>query len=127
VHNCNENVAATAFISGLQVIHSFYKYLVKNDVTKMRDILIRAQKYMQIEKTTQSATNHPLNKDPRARSRDSSPPEEESKSQLCCCPQDTRHARELNKDGATEPDLIPFRILVDHVFMPSKISLGSNA
>ena len=74
VYNCNENVAATAFISGLQVIHSFYKHLVKNDVTKMRDILIRAQKYMQIEEMTQSATNPPLNKDPRARSCDNSSP-----------------------------------------------------
>jgi len=32
---------------------------VKNDVTKMRDILAREQKYMQIEETTKSATNLP--------------------------------------------------------------------
>ena len=42
VYNYNKDVAATAFISGLQVILSFYKNLVKNDVTEMRDILVRA-------------------------------------------------------------------------------------
>ena len=41
VYNCNEDVAAAPFISGLQVTHSFYKHLVKNDVTKMRVILVR--------------------------------------------------------------------------------------
>ena len=42
IYNYNEDVAAAAFISGLQVTHSFYKHLVKNDVTKIRYILIRA-------------------------------------------------------------------------------------
>ena len=42
VYNCNEDVVVATFISGLQATHSFYKYLVKNDVTKMRDILVRA-------------------------------------------------------------------------------------
>ena len=46
VYNCNEDIAATSFISGLRVTHSFYKHLVKNDVIKMRDILVRAQKYI---------------------------------------------------------------------------------
>jgi len=41
VYNCNEDVAVAAFISELQVTHSFYKHLVKNDVTKMKDILVR--------------------------------------------------------------------------------------
>ena len=39
VYNCNDDVVAAAFISGMQVTHSFYKYLVKHEVTKMRDIL----------------------------------------------------------------------------------------
>jgi len=47
VYNCNEDVAATSFIIGC-ITHSFYKQLVKNDVIKMRDILVRAQKYMHI-------------------------------------------------------------------------------
>ena len=42
VYNYNEDVVVATFISGLQATHSFYKYLVKNDVTKMRDILVRA-------------------------------------------------------------------------------------
>jgi len=58
VYNCNEDAVATAFISELQVTHSFYKHLVKNDVTKMRDILVRAQ-YMQIEEATQTASSRP--------------------------------------------------------------------
>ena len=49
VYNCNNDVAVVAFISGLQVTYSFYKHLVKNEVIKMRDILSRAQKYIQIE------------------------------------------------------------------------------
>ena len=48
VYICNEDVAATTFINGLQVTHLFYKHLVKNNVTKMRDIPVRAHKYMQI-------------------------------------------------------------------------------
>jgi len=45
VYNCNEDVAAATFISRLQVTNPFYKYLVKNDVTRMRHILVWAQKY----------------------------------------------------------------------------------
>ena len=52
VYNCNDDVAATAFVSGLQVTHSFYKHLVKYKVTKMMDILSRIQKYIQIEDAT---------------------------------------------------------------------------
>ena len=68
VYNCNEDVAVATFISGLQFIHPFYKHLMKNDVIKMRDILVRAQKDMQIEETTRGDTNCPPNKGPRARS-----------------------------------------------------------
>ena len=46
VYNCNEDVAVATLISGLQVTNPFYKYLVKNDVTRMRDILVQAQKYI---------------------------------------------------------------------------------
>ena len=52
VYNCNDDMAAAAFISGLQVTHSFYKYLVKHEVTKMRDIITRTQMYIQIEDAT---------------------------------------------------------------------------
>ena len=42
VYNCNEDVAVAAFISGLQVTDPFYKHLLKNNITKMRDIIVRA-------------------------------------------------------------------------------------
>jgi len=44
VYNCNDYVVVDVFISELQVIHSFYKHLVKNEVTRMRGIFSRAQK-----------------------------------------------------------------------------------
>ena len=40
VCNCNKDIAVATLISGLQATNSFYKYLVKNNVTKMRDILV---------------------------------------------------------------------------------------
>ena len=49
VYNCNEDVAATMFISELQVTYSFYKHSVKLEVTRIRNILSLAQKYIQIE------------------------------------------------------------------------------
>ena len=51
VYNYND-VVTVAFINGLQVFHSFYKHLVKHEVTKMRDILSRSKKYIQIENAT---------------------------------------------------------------------------
>ena len=45
VDKCNNDVAVTVFISGLQVTHSFYRRLVKHEITKMRDILTRTQNY----------------------------------------------------------------------------------
>ena len=57
IYNCNEDVAAAAFISGLQVTNPFYKHLVKNDVIKMRDILVRTQKYIQKEEATRATSN----------------------------------------------------------------------
>ena len=59
MYNCSEDVVVATFISGLHATHSFYKHLVKNDVTKMRDILVWAQKYMQIEEATRSAITRP--------------------------------------------------------------------
>ena len=76
VYNCNEDVATDALISGLQVTHSFYKHLVKNDVTKKRDILVLTQKYMQNKEATRSGLE----------AKAAVPLEEESKSQLNCCP-----------------------------------------
>ena len=45
VYNCNEDVAAARFISGLQVTHTFYRHLVKHVITKIRDILTHSKIY----------------------------------------------------------------------------------
>jgi len=58
VYNCNDDVAVSTFITGLQITHSFYKHLVKYEFTKIRDILTRAQKYIQVEDVTRSSANH---------------------------------------------------------------------
>jgi len=39
----------------MQVSHSFYKHTVKHEVTKMRDILAHAQKYIQTEDANRSS------------------------------------------------------------------------
>jgi len=57
VYNCNDDVIVAAFINGLQVFHSFYKYLVKHKVTRMLDIISRVQKYIQIEDATRDKTS----------------------------------------------------------------------
>jgi len=56
VYNCSDDVATTASIAGLHINHSFYKHLVKHDITNMKDILSRAQKYVQLEEAMQGST-----------------------------------------------------------------------
>jgi len=51
MYNCNDDVAVVTFVRGLQVTYS-YTHLVKYEVTRLRDILSRAQKYIQIEDAT---------------------------------------------------------------------------
>ena len=48
------DVAAPAFIVGLQTVHSFYKHLMKHDINM--EILPRAQKYVQLEEATRDST-----------------------------------------------------------------------
>ena len=60
----NEDVVAATFISWLQVTNPFYKHLVKNDVTKMGDILVQAQKYIQIEEAIWAASSCPPRQGP---------------------------------------------------------------
>jgi len=57
MYNRNDDVAAPAFVSGLQVTHSFYEHLVKHEVTKMRGSLSHAQKYIQIKNATPSSVD----------------------------------------------------------------------
>ena len=49
VSSYDEDVSVLAFISGLHVSHPLYKHLLKHDVTRMSEILSRAQPYMQLE------------------------------------------------------------------------------
>ena len=39
IHNCSDEVAATAFISGLPFTHKFYEVLVEHDVTQMSEVV----------------------------------------------------------------------------------------
>ena len=59
VSHYSKNVSSIAFISGLQISHPLYKYLLKYDVTRMSEILSQAQCYIQLEKTMKSSANHP--------------------------------------------------------------------
>ena len=63
VYNCNDDVTAAAFIARLQTNHSFYKHLMKYDVINMKDILSRAQKYIQLEEMTRGSTSRPPKKE----------------------------------------------------------------
>jgi len=56
VYNYNDDVAATAFIAGLGINYSFYKHLMKHDVTNM-NILSRAEKYIELKEATMNTTN----------------------------------------------------------------------
>jgi len=49
ISNCGEDVSVLAFISGLQVSHPLYKHLLKHNVTRMSEVLSRAQPYIQLE------------------------------------------------------------------------------
>jgi len=55
IYYCNDDVVAAAFISGLEINHS-YKHLMKHDVTNMKGILSRAQN-IQLEEATKNTTN----------------------------------------------------------------------
>ena len=74
VYNYKEDITVIAFISGLQVTTPFYKYLVKNGITKMRDIFVRVQKYTQIEEAV-----FPRDRVPRSKSQSHSSPKKEPK------------------------------------------------
>ena len=61
MHNCSEDVAALAFISGLRVTHPLSKHLVKYNVTRWSEILYLSQPYIQIEEAMKSFANQSLN------------------------------------------------------------------
>ena len=88
VYNNNEDMAVAVFISRLQVIIPFYKHLVKNDITRMRDILVQAQKYIQIEETTLTIFSHSPREGPETKKpKPQFPLRKKSEPQLLCRPQ----------------------------------------
>ena len=58
VPNCGEDISALTFISGLQVSHPLYKHLLKYNITRMSDVLSRAQPYNQLEEAVKTSFNH---------------------------------------------------------------------
>jgi len=58
VSKCGEEVAALACISRLQVAHPLYKHLLKHNIGKMSEILIRAQPYIQFEEAMKASSDH---------------------------------------------------------------------
>ena len=105
VYNCNDDMAVAAFISGLEVTH-FYKYLVKHDVTKMRDIFARVQPefYQSLpqarrESEKQEAQPGPPKKTPNR-----------------VVGAINKSARNLTKVHGDEADLTPFKVPVDQVY-----------
>ena len=116
VYNYNDDISVAASIRGLQATHLFYKHLVKNDVTKIRDILVRALKYMQIEEAIWATTSHR----PKLRSEiEKLKPRfllrKNQSHNSATVYKPLRRALESSKESAVEPDLIPFRIPIDHV------------
>ena len=105
VYNYNEDIAI-AFIIGLQVTNPFYEHLMKNDVTRMRDILIRAQKYIQIEESTQSTPIRPETGSRAREAKTTISPKEESKPNSSVVRRPSRHVAESSKRNDAEHDLL---------------------
>jgi len=58
VSNCGKEVYALSFINRLQIAHPLYIYLMKHNITKMNEILTRAQPYIQLEEAMKASSNH---------------------------------------------------------------------
>ena len=52
VYNCSDDVVAIVFIVRLHIDRSFYKHLVKHNITNMKNILSRVLKYIYLEEVT---------------------------------------------------------------------------
>jgi len=105
VYNCNEDVVVAAFISEMHVTNPFYKHLVKNDVTKMRDILVRAQKYIQIEQATPVTSSRPPRQKPEVKKPKSQfPPRKNPSHNSSAVPKPSKRAPECSKGTEAELD-----------------------
>ena len=71
VHNCSDDVATAAFISGLRVNHDFFASLVKHNVMKMCEILCRTPGYIHLE---EARSNSEHTKTPEKAKPDSTTP-----------------------------------------------------
>jgi len=58
VSNCSEEVSALAFITRLQVTHPLYKYLLKDNVTKMSEAFSPVQPYIQLKEAMKASSNN---------------------------------------------------------------------
>jgi len=114
VYNYKDDMVATAFISGMQVTHS-YKHLLKHEVTKMRDILTHAQKYIQIEDGTQSSANRSPKRGGKLEKQKAQPdpPKKVPTQAVGAINKPARNLAKVHGDGA---DLTPLKIPVDQVY-----------
>ena len=127
VYNCNEDVAAAAFISGLQVTYPIYKHLVRNDATRMRDILVQAQKYIQIKEATRPTFSRSPKQGPEIEKlKPQFHSKKNSSHNSSTVRKPSRCAAESGKGGESERDLTPFRIPSTRSSTPSKTNLGSG-
>ena len=116
VYNCIKDAATTVFFSRLQVTHSFYKHLVKYEITKMRYILFQVQKYIQIEDATRSTANRPPKKGgdgEKLKPPPAFPKKNQNQASSTINKQPSRNPAKTQGDGA---NFTPFKISVDHVF-----------
>jgi len=125
VYNCNDDVAVAAFIGGLQGIHSFYRYLVKHEITKMRYILTRAKKYIQIEDVTRANVNRSPKKGRELEGQkiQSALPKKASNRAVNAV---NKTSQNPTKHCGGEADTTLFKIHVDRVIMPSRVGISSG-
>ena len=99
-------------------LYSFYKHMVKHEVTKMRDILTSAQKYIQIEDATRSSANCSPSE---GRSR-------EIEGATCSSEEDSERGGQSYQQPRSEPlqepwdeaNFTPFKVFMDQVYVPSR-------
>ena len=58
IPNLGTDIFALAFISRLQISYPLYKYILTHNVTRMSEVLSRAQPYIQLQETMRTSANH---------------------------------------------------------------------
>jgi len=67
ISNYGKEVSTLAFVSGLQVTHPLYKHLLKHNVSKMSEVLSRAQPCIQLEEAINASSNYPTKPSDRSK------------------------------------------------------------